>query len=532
MSKHIVICMDGTWNDPTERTNVYRLFRALAAGPQEKILDHPLAGRHLRCVGEALVAFYLEGVGARGRREGVVGGALGIGLHARVLDAFLLVSQAYEPGDKLWIFGFSRGAWSARSLAGFIAKAGLFSVAEAQAEGAVLHAHGLWLETKRRGVLARGDAFWEANDPRPIRLVGVWETVGALGVPWFNGLRLFDRLEKRLFDFADLQLNERVAQGRHALAIDEQRLDFAPTPWTERAAGGILQVWFPGVHSDVGGGYRQTGLSDIALEWMLEEASALGPELGLDPARLEPPPQPDPLQRRHDEARKPLWKLRPRGPRRIDSGAVLHSSVLERLHRRPDYRPSALKRHPDAALLFSGSAPAEEVLETGERMPTEHLEPEASVQDEAFAQKCWNALGLEVWRGERYEISASGQWTDRNYQATAEGYPSPNLLLRAFEGSRRVQDANWFCLIACVNPDPGLESHNPDAGNLVTGLAQSITRGVAPLDETSQLQAVGQEGRGQLTVECDGYLYLFANDAAWAYSNNCGYLSVTVTRRL
>jgi len=338
-------------------------------------------------------------------------------------------------------------------------------------------------------------------------------------------------VEKHLFDFADRNLSERVEQGRHALSIDEQRYDFTPTPWSPRADGSIKQVWFPGVHADVGGGYPETGLSDVALQWMLDEVAALGPELGVAAGRLEPPVRPDPLQNRHDEARKPLWKLRPREARHIEPDAELHPSVLRRIRDRTDYRPESLSGHPQAAPFFTGSAPPEDILETGEHLPIQHLEPGESVQDEAFAQNCWSSLGLGVHKGERYEISAEGEWSDKQYRATASGYASPNLLLRLSEGSRRVEQADWFRLIACVHPESNLEARNPDAGNLLTGLVQSMIRDVSDVDAASQLQAVGTEGQQQIEVDRDGFLYVFANDAPWAYSNNSGYLSVTVTRK-
>ena len=277
MSKNIVICMDGTWNDPTERTNVYKLFQALDAGPETAVADHPTFGRHSHRIDGELAAYYIEGVGAKGKSQGILGGALGIGLHERVLHAFLLASNTYQPGDKLWIFGFSRGAWSARSLAGFISTAGLFSPQEAQSGGSFVNANNIWHQTKIKGALDRGKEFWDKNDATPIQLVGVWDTVGALGIPFFNGIRAFDQMEKHLFDFADLQLSNRVKHGRHALAIDEQRKDFEPTLWHPRDDGSIKQVWFPGVHADIGGGYPEAGLSDIALHWMIDEVVALKP---------------------------------------------------------------------------------------------------------------------------------------------------------------------------------------------------------------------------------------------------------------
>lgn len=526
MAKNIVICMDGTWNDPTERTNVYNLFRALDAG--EPVDGNAASGPYLRREADGMLAFYIEGVGAKGRSQGFLGGTLGVGLHARVLHAFLLGSQAYAKGDKFWIFGFSRGAWSARSLAGLISNAGLLPPMEATGQEGIEKAEAIWLETKTKGTLDRAQAFWNANDPVPIQLVGVWDTVGALGIPFFNGIKAFDRAEKALFDFADLKLSPRVKHARHAISIDEQRKDFEPTLWEPRQDSSIRQVWFSGVHADVGGGYPETGLSDIALEWMVAEAAALDAKLGLDLKRVNPDPRPDPKQDRHDEASKKLWQLRPVEPRRVPADASLHSSVIERLQVRTDYRPAALRRHPEVAPLFADPLPKEDIFQPDEWLPASHLKENEEVEDDVFAQNCWNAVQLEVKKGERYEIVASGKWKDKDYEAPASGYESPNDLMKRLEGTRRVKDKPWFCLIACVHKDPTLESRNPDAGNMVTGILQSLTHSVGTHDAESQLVGVGQEGH--IEPDRDGYLYLFANDSAWAYSNNSGYLTVKVRR--
>lgn len=528
MSKNIVICMDGTWNDPTEKTNVYKLFQALVADQENFESDHPIFGRHSYRFGNDLAAFYVEGVGAKGRKQGILGGFLGVGLHGRVLRAFLLASNCYQPGDKLWIFGFSRGAWSARSLAGFISSAGLFSAAETQADDSFNRANDLWRQAKVKGALDCGTQFWEKNDALPIQFVGVWDTVGALGIPFFNGIRVFDQIEKHLFDFADLQLSSRVKYGCHALAIDEQRKDFEPTLWQPRADGSIKQVWFPGAHADIGGGYPESGLSDITLQWMINEVAALNSGLEIDSSRLNPGLAPDFTQDRHDEAVKKIWSRRPRSPRVIVTDANLDPCVAQRIKNRDDYRPEALRRHPQFAADFAMPAQKEKICGTGEKQPAQQLAPNASVGADVFAQNCWNALGIEVKQGESYQISASGAWTDKSCQATANGYVSPNRVMKIAEKIRRVEDKPWFYLIACIHPDAALEVHNPNAGNVLQGFWESWTHAIGKFDKESQLTGVG--ANGTLDISKDGYLYLFANDAPLAYSNNRGYLAVKVTR--
>ncbi len=526
MSKHIVICMDGTWNDPSERTNVYQIFRMLP-GAEQRIGRDDTVREHLRKDNAQVQGFYLEGVGAKGRRQGPLGGGLGVGLHSRVIDAYLLASKVYAPGDKLWIFGFSRGAWSARSLAGLIGGMGL--VDRAPGLDAALEAERRWTEMKLGKSHETGPGYWNSRDPQPIRLVGVWDTVGALGIPFFNGLRAFDSIEARVFDFADLDLSPRVEFGRQALAIDETRFDFTPTRWNPRQ--GVVETWFPGVHSDVGGGYPNTGLSDGALRWMVDEINGLNGGLQLSTASLGNTFNPDPLQDRHDEARGLVWKLRPQKPRKIGAGARLDATVTQRLQGRSDYRPVALKDVPACQPYYAGvTLPVPERLQsTHERSPVHRLEKPGDAQEcPVFALKWWNAAGLQVRRGEQYEISASGEWTDKATVTSPAGYPSDGWVLRLVENSRRVESAPWFTLIAAIHPDADLEAKNPTTHNMVTGGVESVFRGVSRTDGQAQLAAVGR--RGKITVERDGFLYLFANDSPFAYGNNSGYLDAQIKR--
>jgi len=543
MGKQIVVCLDGTWNDPTESTNVHRLFDALEAG--SSIRMHTAVGAltteaasavaadaalpYLQREGPDLLAFYLEGVGATGLHESWLDGALGLGLHRRVLHAYVLLSQHYARGDKLWFFGFSRGAWSARSLAGLVTRTGLLSPAEAGGPQALALAQQRWLRSKRRSdALPEGTAYWLVNDEQPIHLVGVWDTVGALGVPFFNGLKFIDQAEKQSFDFADLALSSRVAHGRHALAIDEARRDFAPTLWEPRS--GVQQQWFAGGHADVGGGYTQTGLSDVALQWMIDEARALG--LPVSPQRLLPAPQPDPLQDRHDESQRKLWQMRPVEPRSLPADASLHPSVHTRLAQRPDWRPAALRTLQGLHEFYLGPAVPERLQPLEAQAHWELLTPGDQREVRVQAIKAWNATGIQVHAGERYGIEVRpthNEWHDDTTACSADGYASTGTLLRWSEGARRVQGAPWFCLIAAVHASPALEGQNPNESSLVTGLIKSFAHDVGEIDEASQLVQLGTQA--SLRIERDGHLYLFANDVAWAYSNNSGCLQVQIIRR-
>ncbi len=528
MDKQIVVCMDGTWNDPVARTNVYRLFQMLPGDERLVEEDGPIRS-HLTKRGDALAAFYLESIGNGGRTQGLLGGTQGIGLHDCMIDAYLLVSQVYERGDKIWLFGFSRGAWAARCLGGFIARSGLIPAANADGDDAADQAEKVWLNYKEGRGMKRGGRFWRHNDETPIRMIGVWDTVGELGVPEFSGLHLIDRDELRYLKFTDRELTTRVEHGRQALAIDEERADFPPTLWNERE--GVKQVWFPGAHGDVGGGYDNHGLADVALEWMVQEVNDLAAGLHLAPGQLSQAFAPDPLQDRHDETRGPVWRTRPRKERKIPDDAELHPGVLQRLRERADYRPKGLADVPACAEFYrDDQPPPEEALQQErEDLPFRKLPVGGSTRFPAYAHKWWNASGIEVDVGERYRTEASGPWVDQDTPAGADGYESTAWLLHLAKGSRRLQDRPWFLLVAAIHPRPDLEANNPDSENVFTGLIESTISGVARIDDESSL--VPTPNGCEVEIVEPGFLYFFANDSAFSYGNNTGFLMVEVTRQ-
>src|SRR5262245_25736782 len=265
--KRLVVCCDGTWNKPDNEaiTNVEKIARTVQTDPRA-------AG------GRYQLVYYISGVGTGSyKADRFLGGAFGFGLFHNVIACYRFLAQNYEQGDEIFIIGFSRGAYTARSVAGMVGRVGLLtkrSLVEEKLPAAV-HLY-------QRTDMAAG-AFGESVDefkhdhchPAKVSFLGVFDTVGALGVPGF--MRLAPR-------FHDVQLSSQVLRARHAMAIDETRLKFAPTFWEapEEPHGAptedqrVKQVWFEGAHSDVGGGYPQTGLSDTSLLWMAREAHDAG----------------------------------------------------------------------------------------------------------------------------------------------------------------------------------------------------------------------------------------------------------------
>jgi uncharacterized protein (DUF2235 family) len=263
--RRFVVCFDGTWNTPDKGanpTNVVKIVRAI----RNKADD------------VSQVVFYDKGVGTGGPLDRIAGGASGEGLTENMIDGYRFLANNYEENDEIYVFGFSRGAYTARSLAGFIGLAGLIS--PLGLGGGLKHAIEIYRNTalQRTQKLEKIQALrLDRTEHVRIRCVGVWDTVGSLGIPGDLG-RLF--LGNKYY-FHDVQLSDQVEVALHAIAIDEKRSAFAPTLWvrpkaTQLATGQqVEQVWFPGVHSNVGGSYRDAGLSDIALDWMVKRVSQL-----------------------------------------------------------------------------------------------------------------------------------------------------------------------------------------------------------------------------------------------------------------
>ena len=254
--RRLVICCDGTWKAAESKTitNVTYMARAVAPKDRSDITQ---------------VVFHDAGVGTGNLLDKVSGGAFGNGLDQNIVDAYRFLVYNYAPGDEVFFFGFSRGAYTARSTAGMIRKCGLLKKRHADR---VDDAYELY---RRRGdevdgpvaKAFRDDYGWPAS---AVDFLGVWDTVGALGIP-LTGLRYLTRKNDQ---FHDTQLSRSVKRAFHAVAIDERRGAFKPTLWETKANPGqiVEQAWFTGVHSDVGGGYEDRALANITFQWMARRA--------------------------------------------------------------------------------------------------------------------------------------------------------------------------------------------------------------------------------------------------------------------
>src|SRR5581483_3818287 len=137
-------------------------------------------------------------------------------------------------------------------------------------------------------------------------------------------------------------------------------------------------------------------------------------------------------------------------------------------------------------------------------------------------------VGILVKQGECYDITATGEWQDKEYKATTAGYESPNWFMRKFEGTRRLPKSPWFSLVAAVHPSHRLEFEQADTNMLTDLFVEIVSHPIKRCDAQSQLVNIGEQG--SIEVDRDGYLYLFANDAAWAYDNNIGSVTATIRR--
>ena len=371
MSKNIVLLSDGTGNGAAKRhkTNVWRLYHALDLHRDDQI------------------AMYDDGVGSQQfLLFKLLGGAFGWGLKRNVIELYKFLCRNYaaaeseDESDRIYLFGFSRGAFTVRVLAGLIAECGVCTEFGSERE---LHATAranyavyrekyrgwqlsrLFPRIKDRTLLKNRSRFAAAVRPK-IAFIGVWDTVDAYGLPVDELAELWDRF---IFPmrFRDRLLTERAQKACHAVSIDDERHTFHPVLWDEREEDDstrIEQVWFPGVHSDVGGGYPRHELALVSLDWMISKVESVhggsdGAGLSfLSDLREEYRRRCDWSGRQHDSRAglRALYRFRPRDIEALcrAAGAAgggtgppkLHRSAFERIRKKVvPYAPSGLPAH-------------------------------------------------------------------------------------------------------------------------------------------------------------------------------------------
>ena len=355
--KRLAIFLDGTWNTLNNNTNVWRLKSLCVPSTPDQLI------------------YYGEGVGTR-FGEKIRGGAMGFGIDHEIIDAYTWLVQAFSPCDEIFIFGFSRGAYAARSLSGLISTCGVLE------PGAPLSIQQLYERYRRPdhasiNQLVHGPQHGLGLEERwivkycrqtPIRMVGVWDTVGSLGNPVETM-----RAKVAKYRFLDTHLRLTNQYAFQALAIDEHRGPFEPTLWTrtrdnapsaaaapDRLLSSVEQRWFTGAHANVGGGYPSDVLAQPPLKWMMDKAAGLGLRFH-ETLELDPPNPMAPIADSYAEFGprliRPVYHLfsrrfyRPIGPvphrgterttERINE--TIDGSVFERWRNNPGYRPPNLQ---------------------------------------------------------------------------------------------------------------------------------------------------------------------------------------------
>lgn len=401
--KRLIVCCDGTWQDLNTAypTNVVKLVQALKS-------TAPAGNESI-----SQITYYDEGLGtSQGIKTSdlinrIGGGALGLGIDHKIQSAYRFICLNYEPNDEIYLFGFSRGAYIVRSLAGLIYNSGLLKREHIRKVSEAYEVYrGRDKDCKPNG--PKSLKFRQENgityfppQGKPeedcgrvsIKALGCWDTVCSLGIPKVNilGMLRNSKIHRERYEFHDDRVNRLVEHAFHAVAIDEKRSVFDVTlmePHDENHKNQILQVWFPGFHGCVGGGFESAkglkfikflksikgiesvkGLSDIALLWMMDQVESLG--LALDAIKVTGGIEPN--YKTGFEHEQPTGissklgnHLRPSPSKCSDSGRPvnrlipresLHSSVIQRWQDpEMDYRPknlSHLSDYLDAALVSS-----------------------------------------------------------------------------------------------------------------------------------------------------------------------------------
>lgn len=285
--KRLICMFDGTWETPDNTgytSNIIKMARAVESTDANGVQQ---------------IAYYRDGYGVRGSLvRQYIGAAIGFGLAEDIRETYRFLSQNYQPGDEIYIYGYSRGAFQARSLAGLISLCGLL---KSENLVALQKAWTNYMESRGEDSPSCRDIRRLGNYPIPIKVLGVYDTVGNLGVP---GGSVAASINRR-FQFHNTRLHSTIEAGLHALAIDECRTVFRPSLWT-REAGEVVnsdqiveQVWFPGSHGDVGGGFPTSALSDGPLEWMVRRTEAVS-GLRFNRTYLDRHTFADPLGPQHD----------------------------------------------------------------------------------------------------------------------------------------------------------------------------------------------------------------------------------------
>ncbi|MCA9048779.1 MAG: DUF2235 domain-containing protein [Planctomycetaceae bacterium] len=498
MSQKLILCFDGTSNKPEDAVEDRILVFVGDSGITNVLKLHLLFGGDLR--GGQHVdgqrSFYFSGVGTRGSGvEKVFDTAFAperLSLKQMTDAGMAVVSEHFQAGDELYLFGFSRGAAIARRFAS------------------------------------------QLPDNVPVRFLGVFDTVASFGIPSLKD----DQDPSGDVIFENGTIAKGIREALHLVSIDETRKVFRPTLMNRDVR--VTEYWLPGVHSDVGGGYRQDGLSDSALQIMLEEMDRrnLGirilapqsvpydklagdnsdPEIDLDDVLI----QPDLLGKLHEHKRPHKLAELTLAPRRVcvnendqpsPHRPLIHWTAAERIYGDPDYRPRALRQVAHDVILPDGTRETfgglHDHLQHGRRRLI-HLNIGEERELFCNALRPNNHSGLLVVSGEKYlfTVPHGQQWTDFDTTCGPEGWTRESVTKGFFKESifavgeffRRAPSSAWFALMGSVGGDD------------------------------SEIFEILQHTSAPRNMSSTGEFCSFANDHQKFYSNNTGTLRFRIRR--
>ena len=350
--KRLAIFLDGTWNTLNNNTNVWRMKSLTGQTDEQRV-------------------YYSQGVGTL-RGESLKGGVTGYGIDAEIINAYTWLMENFAEGDEIFIFGFSRGAYTARSLSGLVSKCGILKLGAPLSIEQLYERYRQYTNAATITALLNGPApadntpledRWlvKYSQATPVKFIGVWDTVGSLGFPIASRHASYER-----YKFLDTHLRLQNQNAFHALALDEHRRNFEATFWTkttrhganpaaDRPLSSVEQRWFIGAHANVGGGYPNDQLAQLPLKWLMDKAAAHGLTF-IDAVVIDTLPRIAPIRDSYAEfangffhfLSKPFYRPVGTSPE-VGSDATtsrinetIDDSVFDRWRHDPSYRPQNL----------------------------------------------------------------------------------------------------------------------------------------------------------------------------------------------
>ena len=485
MAKNIIVCCDGTGNEfgkKEENTNVIKLSQLV-------VKDNPTAQMCFYDPGVGTFSSYAALTWVGKKITKFFGLLFAYGITQNIEDAYTFLMDTYEDGDRVYIFGFSRGAFTARALAGMLHKCGLL---KKNNKNLLRYATRMYrFEKDEETYKSFKETFCRECKPH---FIGVWDTVKSVGV----------LAPKKWSKFPNSKLNPDVKFGRHAISIDEKRSMFRPNLWGTPSSldQSIEQVWFAGVHSDVGGSYAQAGLANIALWWIVEEAEEQGLILQGGAKSMC---RPNPTGKMHNSL-LPIWWVLAGWTRTISNSDGIHQSVFERMGLGQNYVPKNIPK-------IYKFIPANQTYS----VQTKHLD-ELQVKDRrefcVKASEHYSWTGVKLVQGGHYlfTIPQGQYWWDSGIKCGPDGWEPETqklnfiqkIILRKMKKYRRVAKAPFFELIGAV----GRSDEN------LFRINQHKTDPQSP----------------PFICPANEILYVFANDLKRMYFNNKGEMKVIIER--